>query len=131
MFSNLLSGTGISGSDITAKLGVVGWDLDKLINQGDMNVSSFWDNDKNSILDLNSQMRKEYLSNSVLGGDKDIQNLIKKSRERYESGDIEGFIKGEDGKMFTKEGILFGRLGKDGNLGEVSNSDVFLSLIHI
>lgn len=127
IFSSVLP-ISFDSNNITGKIDSVNWDLSKLINLGDMNVSSFNDKTKNDILELNTKMKKEYLSNNLLGNDEEIQRLIKISRDRYLSGDTDGFVSGEDGKMFTKEGILFGRLGKDGNLGEVSNSDVFTEL---
>lgn len=126
IFSFLLPDS-FDSNNITSQIDSVNWDLNKLINLGDMNVP-FYDKDKNEILELNNRIKKEYLSNNILGNDEEIQRLIKISRDRYLSGDTNGFISGEDGKMFTKEGILFGKLGKDGSLGEVSNSDVFTEL---
>lgn len=126
IFSFLLPDS-FDSNNITSQIDSVNWDLNKLINLGDMNVP-FYDRDKNEILELNNRIKKEYLSNNILGNDEEIQRLIKISRNKYLSGDTNGFISGEDGKMFTKEGILFGKLGKDGSLGEVSNSDVFTEL---
>ena len=126
IFSFLLPDS-FDSNNITSQIDSVNWDLNKLINLGDMNVP-FYDRDKNEILELNNRIKKEYLSNNILGNDEEIQRLIKISRDKYLSGDTNGFISGEDGKMFTKEGILFGKLGKDGSLGEVSNSDVFTEL---
>lgn len=126
IFSFLLPDS-FDSNNITSQIDSVNWDLNKLINLGDMNVP-FYDKDKNEILELNNRIKKEYLSNNILGNDEEIQRLIKISRDKYLSGDTNGFISGEDGKMFTKEGILFGKLGKDGSLGEVSNSDVFTEL---
>lgn len=126
IFSSFLPDS-FNSNNITSQIDSVNWDLNKLINLGDMNVP-FYEKDKNEILELNSRIKKEYLSNNLLGNDEEIQRLIKISRDKYLSGDTNGFISGEDGKMFTKEGILFGKLRKDGNLEEVSNSDVFTEL---
>lgn len=123
LIKEILGGS-VMDQEILGKIGTLQWDLAKLITDGNKNVDISIE-DQEKILNINSELKKLYQGESSISDNKALQDLVKSSRDKYLSGNTEGLITKEDGNVFTKEGILIGKLDKAGKLGEVSNKDIF------